>query len=69
MMDESKYVTLENLPELESWACAWYDEAVEAEFNRASYHPDTATLDRLRGYFKAGLSPAEAVHACFGGRH
>jgi hypothetical protein len=66
MMDEAKYVTLEYLRELETWACAWYDKAVEREFISASYHPDTATLDRLRGYFKAGLSPAEAAHACFG---
>jgi hypothetical protein len=68
-MDGSKYATRASLRKLEAWACSWYDEAVEAEFINASYHPDTATLDRLRGYFKAGLSPAEAVDACFRGRH
>lgn len=47
-MDEPKYVTPENLRELERWACAWHSEAVKAEFISMSYHPDTATLDRLR---------------------
>jgi hypothetical protein len=68
-MDESKCETLADLRELERWACAWYDEAVKAGAIGASYCPDTATLDRLRGYFKAGLSPTEAALACFGGRH
>jgi hypothetical protein len=68
-MDEPKYVTPENLRELERWACAWHSEAVKAEFISTSYHPDTATLDRLRAYFKAGLSPAEAARACFDGKH
>jgi hypothetical protein len=68
-MDESKYLAPEDLRELETWAIAWYEEAVKAEFIGTSYHPDTATLGRLRGYFKAGLSPAEAAHACFGGKH
>jgi hypothetical protein len=68
-MDDSNYLAPEDLPELEAWAIAWYEEAVEAEFIGASYHPDTATVGRLRDYFKAGLSPAEAAQACFGGKH
>ena len=68
-MNESKYLAPEDLQELETWACAWYEEAVKAEFIGPSYHPDTTTLDRLRGHFKAGLWPAEAAHACFGGKH
>ncbi|WP_367619715.1 hypothetical protein [Caballeronia sp. SEWSISQ10-4 2] len=69
MMDESNYLTLENIRELDVWTCAWYDAAVEAQFISASYHPDTATLDRLRSYFRVGLTAQEAAHACFGGRH
>jgi hypothetical protein len=68
-MDESKYLTPEELRELETWAIAWYEEAVKAEFIGSSYHPDTATVVRLRSYFKAGLSPTEAAHAFFGGKH
>jgi hypothetical protein len=30
---------------------------------------DTTTAGRLRDYFKARLSPAEAAQACFGGKH
>jgi hypothetical protein len=55
MMDESQYITLDTLWKLETWACAWYDEALKAKFTSTSYSPDAATLDRLRGYFKAGL--------------
>jgi hypothetical protein len=64
-MDESKDVALKSLEELETWACAWYIESINAGFVSISYHPDTATVDRLRAYFNAGLSPAEAAHACF----
>ena len=69
MMDESQFITIETLWKLETWACAWFDEALEAKFISTSYSPDAATLDLLRGYFRAGLSPAEAAQACFGGRH
>jgi hypothetical protein len=68
-MDESRYETLTSLRELERWACAWYDEAVKAGAIGASYCLDTATIDRLRAYFKAGLSPTEAALVCFGNRH
>ena len=70
MVDESEcVVSLENLQELEVWARAWYDEALAAEFIRQHYHPDDATLERLRRYFHAGLSPTDAANACFGQKH
>ena len=69
MMDKSQFIMLDTLWKLETWACAWFDEALEAKFNSTSYSPDATTLDLLRGYFRAGLSPAEAAQACFGGRH
>jgi hypothetical protein len=52
-MDESEYETLAHLRELERQTYAWNDEAVKAGTIGASYSPDTATIDRLRGYFVA----------------
>ena len=69
MFDESKYVSLVYAQGLDQWTRAWFDEAVEAEFIRPPYYPDTSTLQRLRDYFNAGLSPAEAAQACFGRKH
>lgn len=69
MLDESKPLTPEYLRELEVWTCAWYDEAIVANFVRPPYHPDEKTIERLRGYYHAGLSPTEAVEACFGRMH
>jgi hypothetical protein len=68
-MDEPECETLARLRELERWTCAWYDEAVKAGAIAAAYSPDTEMIDDLRGYFRAGLSPAEAALACFGSRH
>jgi hypothetical protein len=69
MFDESKCVSLMDAQRLDQWTRAWFAEAVEAEFIRPPYRPDTATIKRLRGYFNAGLSPAEAAQACFGRQH
>ncbi|TFE36518.1 hypothetical protein E2553_43070 [Paraburkholderia dipogonis] len=69
MLDGSEPLTLEYAQELEEWTCAWYDEAVAANLVRSPYHPDTTLINRLRGYFHAGLSPAEAADACFGRTH
>jgi hypothetical protein len=69
MFKGTKDVPFEDFQELRAWACAWYDKAIEPEFISADYRPDTATLDRLPRYFKAGLSPAEATHACFCDKH
>jgi hypothetical protein len=69
MFNESRYGSLIYEEALDRWTRAWYDEAVEAEFIRPPYHPDPATLLRLRDYFNACLSPAEAALACFGHRH
>lgn len=69
MFDESKYVSLICALGLDQWTRACYDEAVEAEFIRPPFRPDPATIKRLRGYFDAGLSPAEAAQAFFGRKH
>jgi hypothetical protein len=47
-MNGSGYETLAHLRELESWTCAWYDEAVKAGTIGATYFPDTPTTDHLR---------------------
>lgn len=62
-------LALEQALILDSWTCAWYDEAVGRGFIRPTYHPDAATVTRLHGYFHASLTPAEAVEACFGRKH
>jgi hypothetical protein len=69
MPERSEQTLLENLLALQAWVCAWYDEAVKAEFINLSYHPDAETVSLLRHYFKAGVAPAEAAHACFGHKH
>lgn len=69
MPERSEQTLLESLLALQAWVCAWYDEAVKAEFINLSYHPDAETVSLLRHYFKAGVAPAEAAHACFGHKH
>lgn len=69
MFDESNYVSPMDVQHLDQWTRAWFDEAVAAAFIRPPYRPDTVTIKRLRGYFNAGLSPAEAAQACFGRKH
>jgi hypothetical protein len=68
-MEEPECETRAHIGELEMWTFAWYDEAVKAGAIGAAYSPDTATIDRLRDYFRAGLSPTEAALACFGSWH
>ncbi|CAE6942958.1 hypothetical protein R69927_07786 [Paraburkholderia domus] len=63
MLEMSKYVPREDFRELKMWAGASYDEALEAQFICSLYQPYAATLDHLRGYFKAGLSPAKSLRA------
>lgn len=72
MFDDSKYLSLSyarGLLDLDEWTRAWYDHAVEAKFICPPYHADTEAIKRLRDYFNAGLSPAEAAQAYFGRKH
>lgn len=69
MLDQSEQFTLEDAKKLSAWTRAWYDEAIARNFLRPPYHPDEAMRIRLRCYFHAGLSPAEAAQACFGRKH
>jgi hypothetical protein len=54
---------------LEMWAYARYDYAIEAGFIHPPYFPDSLTVERMRAYFHAGLSPADAACACFTCKH
>jgi hypothetical protein len=72
MFNDSNHLSLSypwGLLDLDEWTRVWYDHALDANFICPPYHPDTETLQRLRGYFNAGLSPAEAVQAHFGRKH
>jgi hypothetical protein len=51
--------------ELRAWTNAVYENAVGKGFVRVPWHPDDRTVQRLKAYFHSGLSPAEAVCACF----
>jgi hypothetical protein len=51
------------------WTKAWYEQAVCANFISRLYYPDREVVTRLREYYRAGLTPAEAIQACFGVSH
>ena len=68
-LNEWKLFPLEYGQELDAWTRAWHDAVIAENFARPPYHPDALTIRRLQGYFHAGLSPAEAAEACFGGKH
>ncbi|MFM0203277.1 hypothetical protein PQR53_25780 [Paraburkholderia fungorum] len=51
--------------DLRAWAKAVYDKALGEGFIHAPWEPDDAIVRRLQSYFDTGLSPAEAVSACF----
>ncbi|MGF6641320.1 hypothetical protein OKW39_008537 [Paraburkholderia sp. MM6662-R1] len=69
MFDGLQPLTPESARDLVAWTHAWFDQVIAANFMRPPYHPDATTIKRLRGYFYAGLSPAEAAEACFGRKH
>jgi len=62
-------IALSDVRELVAWTQAWYEEAVAGNFVRHPYEGDSAMLNRLHQYFRAGLTPAEAVQACFSVKH
>lgn len=47
------------------WTNAVYEKAAGEGFIRVPWEPDETTVRRLYAYFQIGLSPAEAVCACF----
>ncbi|WNC94701.1 hypothetical protein RI103_36835 [Paraburkholderia sp. FT54] len=51
--------------DLGTWAKAVYEKALGEGFIHVPWEPDEAIVHRLQAYFDTGLSPAEAVSACF----
>jgi hypothetical protein len=51
--------------DLRAWTNAVYENAVGEGFVSVPWKPDDTTVRRLKSYFYSGLSPAEAVCACF----
>jgi hypothetical protein len=62
-------IVLNDLHKIVEWTQAWYEEAVSANFIHHPYQADAEFMTRLHQYFRAGLTPAEAVQACFGVKH
>jgi hypothetical protein len=64
---------LAGLPEaslpFRQWMIAWYLYAVADGQIETTYNLDTATAERLEGYFATGLTPVEGVGALFGALH
>jgi hypothetical protein len=54
---------------LHAWMLAWYDHAVSAGFVRPPFLLNDVTAERLEGYFRVGLTPAEGAEAFFGTAH
>ncbi|WOD13617.1 hypothetical protein [Paraburkholderia kirstenboschensis] len=55
--------------DLFAWTNAVCEKAVGEGFIRMPWEPDDAFIQRLQAYFHTGLSPAEAVSACFCPNH
>jgi hypothetical protein len=69
MIDDASYALPPYVIELRAWISDWYDHAFKVGFVRPPFALDEAIADRLEGYFKAGLTPAEGAIAFFGTMH
>ncbi|MFL9982411.1 hypothetical protein [Paraburkholderia sediminicola] len=54
---------------LHAWMLAWYDHAVSVGFLHPPFILNDVTAERLEGYFRVGLTPAEGAEAFFGVAH
>lgn len=54
---------------LRAWMLAWYDHAVSVGFLSPPFTLNDVTAERLEGYFRVGLTPAEGAEAFFGVAH
>jgi hypothetical protein len=59
----------DDLHRLIEWTQTWYEKAVAAKFVSHPYQADNEVVTRLRQYYRAGLTPEEALHAYFGVKH
>jgi hypothetical protein len=69
MFATSEYIALDEMNKLVEWTQAWYEEALSANYVEDPYQPEAEVLTRLHEYFRFGLTPEEAVQACFGLKH
>ncbi|KAE8760487.1 MULTISPECIES: hypothetical protein [Paraburkholderia] len=54
---------------LRAWMLAWYDHAVSVGFLHPPFTLNDGMAERLEGYFRVGLTPAEGAEAFFGVAH
>jgi hypothetical protein len=59
----------QSVMDLRRWISDWYDHAFKVGFVEPPFRLDEAILERLEGYFRAGLTPAEGAIAFFGFVH
>lgn len=59
----------QSVVELRRWISDWYDHAFRVGFVEPPFRLDEAILERLEGYFRVGLTPAEGAIAFFGSMH
>jgi hypothetical protein len=59
-------IALNDPNKIVEWTKAWYEQARAANFVNFPYQVDNDMVKRLRQYYSAGMTPVEAVHACFG---
>ncbi|QBY55450.1 hypothetical protein [Cupriavidus oxalaticus] len=48
-----------------TWTAALHEYALRSGLVSNDYVPDYHTLERLRIYFRSGLTPSDAARACF----
>lgn len=53
----------------DSWICAWYKQALSSGLISSPWEPDEVLVALMEECFDAGLTPDEAVAACFGLKH
>jgi hypothetical protein len=62
-------IHIEDHYKLVEWTQSWYEQAHAANFVSYPYQIDNDMIKLLHQYYVAGLTPAEALHACFGVKH
>jgi hypothetical protein len=59
----------DDLHRIVEWTRTWYEMALAAKFVSHPYQADNEVVTRLRQYYRAGLTPEEALHAYFKIKH
>jgi hypothetical protein len=69
MYDDVSNAPPQYVTDLRAWISDWYDHAFKVGLVRPPFRLSEAIADRLEGYYRAGLTPAEAATAIFGTVH